>query len=286
MVKYSVCVCNYNMADTVEESLRSILNQLDDRFEMVVVDDGSTDGSLSILNRLESEYEKLRVVIGDNSNLAEARNQSFEVAKGDYILESLDTDDVYGDGIQDFVFIFKELDSQIDRQFYLKGNSINIAPRELLLSIPYRSLGWGEDQDFWRRLFANDAIIWLDHKPFYESIGYNYTSVDQVKLMYENQIVDLRAGISFWSLAQYIWDNWSLPAAVLYSLMLVPAYFKSLNQERYDAPSGFERKQDLHNAIDRCSMSLSEIEDYYNITVDRSELSQFGQRVFVNNDFI
>ena len=38
---YSVCVCNYNMAETLEVSLKSVLDQLDERYEVVVVDDGS-----------------------------------------------------------------------------------------------------------------------------------------------------------------------------------------------------------------------------------------------------
>ncbi|QIO24129.1 glycosyltransferase family 2 protein [Haloarcula sp. JP-L23] len=70
------------MAETIEESLTSIISQLDDEFEVLVVDDGSTDGSLDILASLADIHKQLRYVVRDHSNLAEARNTSFELEKG------------------------------------------------------------------------------------------------------------------------------------------------------------------------------------------------------------
>ena len=48
--RYSVCVCNYNMADTLERAMTSVLDQLDrNLYEVVVIDDGSSDSSLDEL---------------------------------------------------------------------------------------------------------------------------------------------------------------------------------------------------------------------------------------------
>lgn len=282
MVRYTISVCNYNMADTIERSLRSMLDQVDDRFEMVVVDDGSTDGSLEILERLEKEYGMLRVIYGNNSNIAEARNQSFKEARGDYILKSLDTDDVYNEHILDFVHIFEELNEQVEEDFYLKGNSINMASRDLLLSFPYRSVGWGEDQDLWRQLFAEDKIIWLDHKSFAESIGYDYNWFQRTHRTYQNRIADLRGGITVRSLAKHIVSNASLAGAIFHCSLLPIAYLQSVYRGRYDAPDGFERKQDLYNEIDEKKMTLQEIEEDYDIAVDKSGLSSAGKEIFLD----
>lgn len=46
--KYTVVVCNLNMSATVERAVESILSQVDDDYEVLVVDGGSTDGSLEI----------------------------------------------------------------------------------------------------------------------------------------------------------------------------------------------------------------------------------------------
>ena len=49
---YSIAICNLNQAATLRESLLSILRQVTREYELVVVDDGSTDGSLDILEDL------------------------------------------------------------------------------------------------------------------------------------------------------------------------------------------------------------------------------------------
>ena len=48
-VIYSICIANLNMEKTVEVCLRSVLDQIDQRFEVIVVEDGSTDNSVNIL---------------------------------------------------------------------------------------------------------------------------------------------------------------------------------------------------------------------------------------------
>ena len=55
-IKYSICMCNYNMDSTLENSLKSIFNQLNENYEVVVVDDGSSDNSLSLLMKLRENY--------------------------------------------------------------------------------------------------------------------------------------------------------------------------------------------------------------------------------------
>ncbi|MEF8818385.1 MAG: glycosyltransferase family A protein, partial [Haloferacaceae archaeon] len=108
---YSIAVCNYNMVDTVEASLRSMVDQVDpEEFEVVVVDGGSTDGSRDVLRRLDDEYPNLRAVLDRSEEcnwLGGDRNISFEESRGEYILESMDTDDRYFDGVvDDFLRVF------------------------------------------------------------------------------------------------------------------------------------------------------------------------------------
>ena len=60
-VIYSICIANLNMEKTIEVCLRSVLDQIDQRFEVIVVDDGSTDNSVNILKKLSNEYINLRI---------------------------------------------------------------------------------------------------------------------------------------------------------------------------------------------------------------------------------
>ncbi|MBS5950918.1 MAG: glycosyltransferase family 2 protein, partial [Clostridium sp.] len=56
----------YNVEKYLEESLKSILNQSYKDYELIVVDDGSTDKSLSILNKYKSKFNKIRIFTEDN----------------------------------------------------------------------------------------------------------------------------------------------------------------------------------------------------------------------------
>lgn len=296
-IRYSIAVCNFNMADTLERSLRSMLDQVDSRFEVVVVDGGSTDGSQDILRRLEREYDRLRVIVdrGDESDwLGGDRNISFEESRGEYVLESLDTDDRYYDGvIEDFVRIYTRLEESVPEPFFLSGRGINMAPRELLLEVPYRDLGGAEDRDVWRRLFARDAIVWIDNGPVAEQAGYHKSLWDEVRRDIHGKVCDFQAGISFWSTIRwtlshehyYILERRRPPAIEfpkrLYDLATFPcAYLLALRKERYEAPPEFRRKGALERRIAAEKMTLAELEERYGFRMDRDEFSAAGRRAF------
>lgn len=260
------------MADTVEESLRSVISQIDDRFEIVVVDDGSTDGSRDILNRLEGENACLRVVFGNNDNLAEARNESFEEARGKYVLESIDADDRYAKGILDFVELYHQIEARQPHQFYLKGKSINMAPRELLLEYPYRSLGYGEDRDLWRRLFADDKIIWIDHEPFYETIREEYTRWESIRNLFAIRTVDFQSGVSFSSYLRWTLQSDHLYQAVWRTAIGVGAFLLAHRRGRYSLPIEFQEMGALAEHIEQHAMTITEAEAAYDMTVESEVL--------------
>jgi glycosyltransferase involved in cell wall biosynthesis len=269
--EYTIAMCNLNNENTLKESIRSIASQVDDRFELLIVDDGSTDGSLSILESLESRIPNLRYVTGSNINLGEARNHSFREANGNHILESLDLDDKYNSGILDFVELYERLRDNIEKDFYLKGNSINIAPKDLLQEYPYRSMRYGEDTDLWRRLFADEKIIWLDHEPFYEQLRDDYTLIERMSNIYKKTIVDFRSGISFWSFIHYCMKNMRKNAdrnSYLLTISL-PAYLSAIRSGRFDPPSHrFRKKGALKRAINDKKINIKDLESRYGISTD------------------
>lgn len=282
MVRYTVAVANLNMAETIETSLRSILDQIDDQYEVLVVDDGSTDGSLEILRDLEAEYSSLRHIVGNNDNLAEARNLSFREARGQYILESLDTDDEYDKGIQDFVAVFHQLRQHIDREFYLKGHSINIASRNVLLDYPYRSMTYGEDQDLWRRLFSSDSIVWLQHEPFYRELSPDDEATRKQKSRM-TRTAEFRSGVTFRSYISHYFQTRKPYAALYESLLLVRPYLTALLRGRYSLPDGFERKNRINEEIKEAAATLRELESRYDFQFDESVLSERGREIFIKN---
>lgn len=93
----SVIVPVFNRAQLVERSLQSVSEQTYRPLELIVVDDGSTDNTLSVLHRWKKDFdgEDFQVIILSQTNkgVSAARNAGAEVASGEY-LQFLDSDDL------------------------------------------------------------------------------------------------------------------------------------------------------------------------------------------------
>lgn len=89
----SIIVPIYNGEKYLEECIKSILEQSYRDFELILVDDGSKDGSLDICRRWEAEDTRITVYAKENGGVSSARNLGIKESKGDYIL-FVDCDDV------------------------------------------------------------------------------------------------------------------------------------------------------------------------------------------------
>ncbi|MFW6173884.1 MAG: glycosyltransferase family 2 protein [Elusimicrobiota bacterium] len=283
--KYTIAMCNYNMDKTLEESVRSIVEQVTNEFEVLVVDDGSDDNSLKILKELSKEYDNFRfkALKRDKSRkLGETRNIANREARGKYVLTQLDADDKYGKGILDFVEIYHQIEKQVDFEFYLSGKSINMAPKELLLEIPYRNLR-SQDADLWRRLADSEALIWLDHESFCQEIRSKRNIWEKLKRNFRAKVIDFQVGITFFS-----WLEWALFSSpkrsflrIIYNLIACPiAYLIAKTRKQYETPEEYRKKWALRRKFDEIKGTISEIEEIYNVEIDRSKLSERGREIF------
>lgn len=93
MIKYSVIIPVYNVEEYLEKCVESVLRQkTESEFEIILVDDGSTDSSGKICDALAESDERIRVIHQENQWLSAARNTGLNAALGAYILY-LDSDD-------------------------------------------------------------------------------------------------------------------------------------------------------------------------------------------------
>lgn len=90
----SVIMPVFNAEHTVRATVESVLNQSFAQFELIAIDDGSTDASLKILLDLADRDERIHVVSQPNSGVANARNIGAATAKG-VLLAFLDADDLW-----------------------------------------------------------------------------------------------------------------------------------------------------------------------------------------------
>jgi glycosyltransferase involved in cell wall biosynthesis len=91
----SIITPNYNSADFIEQTIESVLAQTYQRWEMIIVDDCSTDGSYNIALGCAEKDNRIKVYrMEKNSGAALTRNKAIEYSNGDY-LAFLDSDDVW-----------------------------------------------------------------------------------------------------------------------------------------------------------------------------------------------
>ncbi|MBR1804327.1 MAG: glycosyltransferase family 2 protein, partial [Muribaculaceae bacterium] len=88
----SVIIPVYNMQEYLAECVTSVLASTHSPLEVVIVDDGSTDGSLAVARDLAATDERITVITQPNSGVSRARNHAIEEARGEFILP-VDGDD-------------------------------------------------------------------------------------------------------------------------------------------------------------------------------------------------
>ena len=88
----SIIIPIYNIMDCLEKCVDSCINQTYKNIEILMVDDGSTDGTAALCDKIKERDERIRVFHKENGGSSSARNLGIEHAKGDY-LGFVDSDD-------------------------------------------------------------------------------------------------------------------------------------------------------------------------------------------------
>lgn len=96
----SIIVPAYNIQPYIEQCVRSILGQLGEHHELIVMDDGSTDNTRALVLKMQEDWPgtNFHLITQANVGLAGTRNNGLRVAKGEYIVW-VDGDDVLREGI-------------------------------------------------------------------------------------------------------------------------------------------------------------------------------------------
>ncbi|OIO39235.1 MAG: hypothetical protein AUJ71_01170 [Candidatus Omnitrophica bacterium CG1_02_49_16] len=109
----SVVMPVYNAACFLEQSVKSILGQTFGDFEFIIIDDGSTDGSLEILQFFKEKDRRVLICSQSHQGIAPARNQGSRLARGRYVAV-MDADDI-------------SMPDRFQRQVYFLENNPEIA---------------------------------------------------------------------------------------------------------------------------------------------------------------
>ncbi|MEO0311798.1 MAG: hypothetical protein RIQ89_1455 [Bacteroidota bacterium] len=91
---FSIVIPAYNRAAFLPDTINSILNQTFNDFEIIVVDDGSTDNTQAVIAEIAKNTPQLVYIYQDNAERGAARNNGFKNARGQYVI-FLDSDDQF-----------------------------------------------------------------------------------------------------------------------------------------------------------------------------------------------
>ena len=155
MYKYSIIIPVYNSENTIKRAIDSVLSQTYLNWELIIVDDGSTDNSLKIVN--EYHDDRIRILCQSNSGPGKARNFGIENAIGDYVV-FLDSDDYYdNDYLESIDIVNKESKKQVvfidfvneyengeiieksNIYYYRKDNKFELISKQMTGKIPWGS---------------------------------------------------------------------------------------------------------------------------------------------------
>lgn len=113
MPRVSVIVPVYNSREYLGHCVESVLNQSYTDFELILIDDGSTDGCAEICDRYASSDHRVRCVHVNNSGVSAARNMGLSQAKGEYVT-FVDSDDYVSEGFLTSAVGLMESDEELD----------------------------------------------------------------------------------------------------------------------------------------------------------------------------
>ena len=286
---YSICIANYNMESTLGFSLESILNPLDKRFEVIVVDDGSNDGSLELLDALVTRYPILRVIPLQRDNrrkLGETRNISVRAARGKYVLLHIDTDDIWEPYIVTFTKIFHELEKRllID-EFMLSGLQIQMATKKLILDNPYPNVYYVEDRLMWNNLALLGKLFCLEHNVIRRRIPIKGKN-NKLKKALKSQFSSMSAAYSYSpsiikttnDYLKMIKKNFkdSFSFSIISMILLLPSLLKGRFFSRASLNNQFNG-----NVRERNMINLLEIEKKFNDKYGLFDLEEIERNIFL-----
>lgn len=179
-IVFSIILPVYNVAQYLKKCISSLIEQDFLNYEIILVDDGSTDSSGQICDEIAAQYEKIRIIHKENGGLSSARNTGLAIAKGLYV-SFIDSDDWVEPGMYSNVWLrIKENNyPDIVKYNYIRrntdGSSIklnsNLAPgiynREIIKDIVlydkiYPKKFLGDEEKFiltaWSHIYRTDFL--------------------------------------------------------------------------------------------------------------------------------
>lgn len=197
MCKVSIIIPVYNAEKYLEKCLNSVIKQTLKDIEIICINDGSTDGSLNILQKYSEKDKRFIIIDQKNSGQSVARNKGLSVAKGEFI-GFVDSDDWIGEDfyekLYDAAIEYKadiaagnilRVHDNAENKFYIKYDEIKIAKKT---NKKYKLAEIPENCYIWNKIYNRKKLEKVDLK-FKEGILYEDIIFTHKVLFYMKDLV-------------------------------------------------------------------------------------------------
>ena len=195
----SVIIPVYNKKATLRRAVESVINQglTPDEYELLLIDDGSTDGSSDLCEQLEKEHpETIKTWFKQNEGVGPTRNFGIHHSQGEYVC-FVDADDYLREGgFRDFKDHF--YDNKYDVLSYFsttvrEGHEEVLVQKEMYGEIKYETtghqlLGQGKHLSFIWNSWYKKAFL-LENSIFFEPFSYGEDLLFNINLLYANPTI-------------------------------------------------------------------------------------------------
>lgn len=145
-MEFSIIIPCYNVEKYIENTVKSVLNQTFEEFEVLLINDGSTDNTLKILEKFNDK--RIKILNQENKGVSSARNLGIKNAKGKYFL-FLDGDDEIDENLlSEANDVFKKKNVQM---FYYGYSECLLEKKNILKKYSYEELD--------NKIFTSDKIL-------------------------------------------------------------------------------------------------------------------------------
>lgn len=176
-IKVSVVIPVYNVEKYLNECMDSVINQTLKEIEIICVDDGSTDSSLSILHEYAKQDSRITILTQENQGAGVARNTGLDIATGEY-LSFLDADDFFhlemlekaynqSSYLKAEICVFKSNSYNTSKKIYKElnytikcdfSNNQLFKPKDIESNIFKCFVGWAWDKLFLTKFIKNNNL--------------------------------------------------------------------------------------------------------------------------------
>ncbi|MCQ2075926.1 MAG: glycosyltransferase family 2 protein [Bacteroidaceae bacterium] len=222
MIRFSVVIPLYNKRNNIASTLESVLNQTCMPEEIIVVDDGSTDGGSDVVSGFQKRFPFVKLIKKKNGGVCSARNEGVRCAACEYVA-LLDADDIWDKEylaeqkrlVEDFPeaklwgINYAEMEKgqlarflptglperyrgYVDNYFSIPGrvsdlfcSSSVVIERSVFDDVGYfdERIKYAEDNDMWWRIIASYKVVFYDkYMAFYQFDGENRALMREKKL--------------------------------------------------------------------------------------------------------